>query len=420
MQAAVCAAEGCQSPAAFRTRTRPAWCDRHIDEILAQGGLEPLEPFAKPGAYRLTRCLNCGVEAHYKLDYTLDQNRWGIPTCRACFWRKWYVEGRLLGAVLDAPQPPIGSVDRGRVVIALLGGGPVLYRCLDCGRLSAERTGDFNDACGCSGALGGRRGDPEYLLSAELREQFVRTLRPSTMTADLITANSNREVVWRDQMCGHEWIATVRGRQKVPRWRCPECRTILDSLAFHFPEIAAEWSDANPLSAWKVRPTGTISPTPEWRCTTYPSHVWTATLGQRTSARSRCPMCRTAGKSWIELDYAEVAAAVFGNAVSGRKIVHKGFTAHAYWYPDITVTLTDGRLLLIEYDGSYWHAPKAVVDEAKTRDLLMAGALVVRLREEPLPLLELADPRLLQIVVPSGSHNLSEVLEQIRSWAEST
>jgi predicted RNA-binding Zn-ribbon protein involved in translation (DUF1610 family) len=253
-----------------------------------------------------------------------------------------------------------------------------------------------------------------------LREQFVRTVRPSNITAELITATSSREVVWRDPKCGHEWIATVRERQKVPRWRCPECRTILDSLAFHFPEIAAEWSDANPLSAWKVRPTGTTSFAPEWRCTTDPSHVWTATLSQRTSARSRCPMCRTAGKSWIELDYAEVAVAVFGNATSGRKIVHKGFTAHAYWYPDITVTLTDGRLLLIEYDGAYWHAPKAVVDKAKTRDLLLAGALVVRLREEPLPLLELSDPRLLQIVVPSGPHNLSDVLEQIRSWTKST
>lgn len=418
MQTTICAIDGCGSTAAFRTRTKPAWCERHIDEILAQGGLEPLEPFRNPGSYRLTRCLNCGVEAHYKFTYTLDQNRWGVPTCRACYWRNWYIEGRRLGALVGAPQPAVGSVDRGRVVVALLGGGPVLYRCLDCGRLSADRPGDFTDVCGCSGALGGRRGDLGDALSAELSEQFVRTARPSTVTADSISPNSRLEVVWRDPECGHEWIATVRERQRVPRWRCPACRTILDSLAFHFPEIADEWSEDNPLSAWKVRPTGKTSFTPEWRCATDPTHVWSATLSQRTSTRSRCPMCRTARRSWIELDYADAAARVFGNATSGGKIVHEAFTSQSHWYPDITVVLTDDQLLLIEYDGAYWHAGKSVVDAAKTRDLLAAGALVVRLREEPLPFLALTDPRLLQLAVPPGPHNLNDVLEDVRSWAE--
>lgn len=413
MPSTICAVDGCELPAAFRTRTKPAWCNRHIDEILTEGGLEPLEPFDKPGTYRLTRCLNCGVEAHYKFTYTLEQNRWGAPTCRACFWRNWYVmAGRSV-----VSQPAVGSVDRGRVVLAQLPGGPVLYKCLDCGRLSAARPGDIPGVCGCSGALGGRRGDFERALSDELREQFVMTVRPSNITADSITSTSVREVLWRDPVCGHEWVATVRERQRVPRWRCPKCRTILDSLAFHFPEVAAEWSDANPVSAWKVRPSGTTPFIPEWRCASDPSHVWTAPLSQRTSMRSRCPMCRTAGKSWVELDYVEAATAVFGNAISGKKITHKAFTSRTFWYPDITVTLPDGQLLLIEYDGSYWHSAKAVVDAAKTRDLLLGDALVVRLREEPLPFLALSDPRLLQIAVPAGPHNLIHVLERVNSWA---
>lgn len=35
---------------------------------------------------------------------------------------------------------------------------------------------------------------------------------------------------------------------------CPECYTILDSLAFHYPDIADEWSPMNSVSPWHIRP----------------------------------------------------------------------------------------------------------------------------------------------------------------------
>ena len=44
----VCAEPGCTERPAFRTRTRPTWCDDHITAILWASGLEPLEPFVKP------------------------------------------------------------------------------------------------------------------------------------------------------------------------------------------------------------------------------------------------------------------------------------------------------------------------------------------------------------------------------------
>jgi hypothetical protein len=62
-------------PAAFSTRTRSTWCDSHITEILHEGGLEPLEP--KPKAWRLTRRLACGCEAHHRLGCTLGKNAHG-------------------------------------------------------------------------------------------------------------------------------------------------------------------------------------------------------------------------------------------------------------------------------------------------------------------------------------------------------
>jgi hypothetical protein len=35
-----CAHQDCNMLAAFGTRTKPAWCDQHITEILARGGLD--------------------------------------------------------------------------------------------------------------------------------------------------------------------------------------------------------------------------------------------------------------------------------------------------------------------------------------------------------------------------------------------
>lgn len=62
--------------------------------MLREGGLEPLDPFTKPKAWRLTRCLTYGCEAHYRFEYTLEKNGYGEATCRACYWRQWAQEAR--------------------------------------------------------------------------------------------------------------------------------------------------------------------------------------------------------------------------------------------------------------------------------------------------------------------------------------
>ena len=58
--------------------------------------------------------------------------------------------------------------------------------------------------------------------------------------------DSKRTFWWRADCCGHEWQESVRDRDKYQRLRCPNCRTILDSLAWHDPGLAAEWSPTNP------------------------------------------------------------------------------------------------------------------------------------------------------------------------------
>ncbi|MFD0396768.1 zinc-ribbon domain-containing protein [Kitasatospora sp. NPDC127121] len=219
----------------------------------------------------------------------------------------------------------------------------------------------------------------------------------------------------QDPCCGHEWQDTPEQRDKGQRLRCPECRTILDSLAFHFPELAAEWSSVNPLSAWHVRPSGQTAFVPTWVCTADPAHVWQTPLASR-AAGSGCPECREHGKSRIELDHHAAAERAFGRASSGQAVRHAVFVRRSVWHVDITVELSGGRKLAVEYDGSYWHADKADVDEEKSRDLPAAGYLVARLREHPLPALPIDDPGYAEFTVHSTVSDPDGVIERVKRW----
>lgn len=200
------------------------------------------------------------------------------------------------------------------------------------------------------------------------------------------------------------------------RLRCPNCRTILDSLAWHDPALAAEWSPTNPITAWQVRPHAVTDFVPEWICATYPEHVWQAPLSARSNGEE-CPECRESGKSRIELDHHAAAADVFGRARSGVIVRDKAFTSRTSWRTDVDVDV-DGHALVIEYDGAYWHASpeKIVTDERKTRDLLAAGYVVVRLREDDLPPLAIAHPRYRELRVYSTAPRPRAVMEEIRDW----
>ena len=232
-----------------------------------------------------------------------------------------------------------------------------------------------------------------------------------------ISPGSRRTVWWESWECGHEWQAAPAEREKGQRLRCPACRTILDSLAYHFPEIADEWSPENPLTAWQVRPSGSTAFTPIWVCSNNPNHTWTATLSSRASGSS-CPECREAGKSKVELAHHEAAVRVFGAASSGQAIVDDAFTHGARWLVDITAVTATGLKVAVEYDGAYWHANKATVDTAKSLDLLAAGWLVVRLREHPLPTLSIAHPRYTELVVHATAPDPDGVLARVQARAD--
>ena len=257
--------------------------------------------------------------------------------------------------------------------------------------------------------------NPDYTrLTPEIASQWHPT-KNEPLKRSTISPESRRKIWWLDPVCGHEFIATPRERDKYQRWRCPECNTVLDSLAFHYPEIAEEWSNENRLSAWHVRPHATTLQTlPEWICRKDPSHSWNASPSSRVNG-SRCPMCRTAGKSEVELLYARAASDLWVSVLSGQRVRSPKFINHASWSVDILASLPDGRSLVIEYDGSSWHRDKVNIDREKTLDLLTAGYLVCRLRESPLPSLEVESEPYFELEVYSGAQAPESDLRLLQS-----
>jgi hypothetical protein len=51
---------------------------------------------------------------------------------------------------------------------------------------------------------------------------------------------------------------------------------------------------------------------------------------------------------------------VFGAARSGAILRNEAFASRLSWTTDISIDI-DGRMLVVEYDGAYWHAAQAKV-----------------------------------------------------------
>ena len=588
-----CSTSGCPNAAAFKTRSKPAWCTDCIDKILYEGGLKADEPFKGPGEWLLSTCLNCGVQAHYKLNYTVEKNALQEKTCRACYWREWakkhrQMSGQLVPARTYSREEIIEHLDNnGFDLVATTvdvndGDDPVVARCRSCLKLSAQRMGDIGWGCSCTRNVraatptseaakarnirstnpvsvktakvlladsddpalqwwdherndektfrtvtlratrschwicpkcrlsfsakvldmtAGRHSCPDCLAvrHAEWEAEYKRwkvtpisdvpelaaawadesdprtvmvgtgTLRrfrcpaghhprisalsflqsgcPSCrgaetrknqknwlaetlpeiasqwhptrngkLTPSNVVWDSTRTIWWQAECCGFEWQETPRSRDKYDRLHCPRCRTILGSLAWQDPGLAAEWSPSNPLSAWNVRPNAATAFVPEWICATNPEHVWQSPLASRSNG-SECPECKVMGKSKVELAHHAAAMSVFTGVRSGTTLRSANFSRRKSWSADISLIFNE-MTVVIEYDGAYWHMPpaKVLVDTSKSEDLLAAGYVVVRLREDDLPPLPVTHQHYGEIRVYSAAPRPAAVIDEVQEW----
>jgi hypothetical protein len=134
-----------------------------------------------------------------------------------------------------------------------------------------------------------------------LARRFPRIAREwhPTMNAPLgpadVSYGSKRSVWW---VCPedptHEYAAPPNRRTSI-RAGCPYCSGQRlhrsNSLATHWPAIAAEW---HPTRNGRQRPTDVTRVSAKrvwWRCRTNPRHVWAARVCTRTASATGCPIC---------------------------------------------------------------------------------------------------------------------------------
>ena len=177
----MCATPGCGNPAAYRTRSKPAYCAECIERIASDAGLALEEPVVKPNDFIMTTCKRCGGRAHYRFNYILDKRGIGEPVCRRCYWESWYrgsweqfgVGQGHKGAMSEAGARWLAQ-QFGYDLVDLVQGavpGEELYhvRCQSCGRVTYERFGDMAWRCTCSRTQKGMPRGADELLQQALR-----------------------------------------------------------------------------------------------------------------------------------------------------------------------------------------------------------------------------------------------------------
>lgn len=270
----------------------------------------------------------------------------------------------------------------------------------------------------CRGQATRKQNGRQTLASVlpEIAAQWHLTRNGTKFTPETVGPGSTRSFWWQADCCGYEWEDSVKSRDKYQRWRCPQCKTILHSFGWQDPGLAAEWSPENPATPWHLRPFAETSFLPQWICSVNSEHQWEVSLASRSSG-SDCPECQISGKSKVELEHFAAAKKVFSKVRSGAVVRDKVFITKPRWSVDILVD-HDGTKIAIEYDGAHWHRPEAKIltDQYKSLDLLAAGYLVIRLREDDLPSLNIKDPRYVELQVYSTAPQPEKIITEAAQW----
>lgn len=184
-------------------------------ELQRRAGLVPLERFQSRSAWQLTRCLECGCEAHYRFEYVLDQMVADTPVCRACHWRRWAAEAYPVRQIADVEQVRTFATEHGYEYLEPLTApsqaeDPHRVRCRQCLRISAERTGDIGRGCPCQ-------------KNPTRSTQTDRVRGAAVVGKELFKDSGSAAVsMWDHDQNDESWwlTATVRARREVS-WLCP-------------------------------------------------------------------------------------------------------------------------------------------------------------------------------------------------------
>lgn len=241
--------------------------------------------------------------------------------------------------------------------------------------------------------------------------------------ADKFTVNTTVKLAWKC-VRGHQYWQTPQRRISAG-YGCPFCSSIsllvgYNDIATTEPELSAQLLDKS-LSTKIMRSSGKKV---EWIC--QENHIWAASPNSRSNKNrpNGCPSCSMNQKSRSEDRLKEILSSFFNDVTKPTEKARVPVTGYAMKSRsvDVMIPLRDS-VLIVEYDGSYWHFGKEDHDSQKTSNLLDNGYLVVRIREQSaykLGNLDLNHKNLFQTSVDytnNNDHLLNAVLEII-DWLE--
>lgn len=232
--------------------------------------------------------------------------------------------------------------------------------------------------------LASQRPDIALLYDKELNE----------LSPDKVMVNSSKKAMWICSSCSFSWRAAVveLTREGGRASNCPCCgkRALhvgCSDLATTHPALALEWSIKNslPASAYRRGSRKRVI----WNCLKC-KNEWEAVIKDRSRPirGSKCKKCSTNGTSNMEKLFRErflsnknvIDASMNNSKAQGRS--GKNYQVDIWFeYRGLSVIVEyDGEL----YHGTYFDPNKEQKDIAKTRDLIEAGYIVVRIRENKL------------------------------------
>jgi rubredoxin len=296
-----CTTPDCMNVAAFRTRTRDAWCDSCLDVILAKSGMRRAEPF--PGAttdWWLMRCLSCGDTASYRLVHLLEHTD-GRNICDACKWEKFSrTAGRgdpMSASELSALTTQNGYCSNVEIEGTVYRHDTVSVTCVSCGRRKSRLVRDLSYGCDClKNSRRVRPTDPPSRKGQLLRESGLPAADWWDHDLNSPDAYAKSKTLgrtlawWRCPVCDHSFSAMPKDLQPEPR--CPACaqrRSDERDRMWQMPvasvtELRFAWQDAADASVVLI---GDHTPR-AWRCPNgHSPHVRPSLYWEHG-----CPSCR--------------------------------------------------------------------------------------------------------------------------------
>lgn len=241
----------------------------------------------------------------------------------------------------------------------------------------------------------------------------------NTKRPDEVSIGSDFRAAW---ICRnddtHRWIAAVSSRPASGAG-CPFCSgkrpTEANRLDVNRPALALQWHPTKNGALTPADVTVGSNRRVWWLCPQDAAHVWATTVRSRALDHDGCKWCAPTIRSRVDIAIACEFAAVFPQDVDPKRqeLLDLGHSR-----PHSVDVLIKSLRIAIEFDGSYSHKGKAheARDNVKTGLLREAGYRVVRIREEPLPLLDPeCDVSVQQTRVPDAKAITNKVLRHLVS-----